>query len=250
MIKLKTPEEIEIIAKGGRILSRVMEELSQEVKPGISTKELDRVAETLIFKYGGQCAFKGYHGFPACLCVSVNEEVVHSVPSNRLLKSGDIITLDLGVLLEGFNTDMAITVPVGDVSKNTMKLVNVAKEALAIGINEVAEGKYFGDIGSSVQKYVQKNGFSIVKNLCGHGIGRELHEDPFILNYGKAGSGLEIKEGMVFCIEPIIAEGRGDIKNASDGFGFETQDGLLSAHFEHTIAVTKEGVKVLTSLGA
>ena len=254
MILIKSPAEIEIMAEGGKILAKIMKELEKNVKPGITTKELDRLAESLILKSGGQCSFKGYvskdgdtvRPYPACLCTSVNEEIVHAIPSDRVLKNGDILKLDLGILYKGFNTDMAITVPVGKISFEAQRLIRVTKKALKIGIKKSRAGNTFGDIGNTIQRYVESQGFNVVRELCGHGIGRELHEDPQILNYGKRHTGPEIKEGMVFCLEPMVTVGDWHIKRGKDGYSYETTDGSLSAHFEHMVAATKEGPKILT----
>lgn len=247
MIPLKTLEEIEIMKKGGRILAKIMKELEKKVKPGIKTIELDRVAETLILKSGGKCSFKGYDGFPACLCTSINQEIVHGVPSERVLKEGDILSLDLGIFYKGFHCDMAITVPVGKVAPEVLRLIKVTKKALKRGIKKVRVGNTFGDIGNTIQRYVESQGFNVVRELCGHGIGRELHEEPKILNFGKRHSGPEIKEGMVFCIEPMVTAGDWRLKKSKDNFGYETLDGSLSCHFEHTVAVTKNGYQILTN---
>ena len=247
-IGLKTKKEIEIMAEGAKILANILKELAEQVRPGISTKELDRVAETLIFKSGGICSFKGYDGFPSCLCSSVNEEIVHSIPSGLILKEGDIISLDLGILYKGYHADMATTLPVGEINSKSAELIKVTKEALDRGIKEVKPGKTFGDIGRAIQQYVESRGFNVVRDLCGHGIGKELHEEPQILNYGKPNTGPEIKEGMVFCLEPMVTAGSWKIKKSKDGYGFQTKDGSLSAHFEHTLAVTKNGAKILTML--
>lgn len=248
MISIKTPDEIGIIAEGGKILAKIMKELEKKVQPGITTNELNRLAESLIFKSGGKCSFKGYDNFPACLCTSINEEIVHSAPSGRQLKEGDIISLDLGLLYKGFHTDMAITIPVGKILPENQRLIRVTKKALKRGLKKVRPGNTIGDISNTVQRYVESQGFNVVRELCGHGIGREIHEDPKILNYGKRHTGPEIKEGMVLCIEPMITVGDWKLKKSKDGFGYETQDGLLSCHFEHTIAVTKNGAKILTVL--
>jgi methionyl aminopeptidase len=256
MIEIKTPQEIEIMAEGGKILAKIMKELEKNVKPGITTKELDRLAESLILKSGGKCSFKEYvskdgdtaRPYPACLCTSINEEIVHALPSDRTLKNGDILKLDIGMFYKGFHSDMAITVPVGRVSFEAQRLIRVTKKALKMGIKKVKPGNTFGDIGNTIQRYVEDQGFNVVRELCGHGIGRELHEDPQILNYGKRHTGEKIKEGMVFCIEPMVTMGDWHIKRTKDGYGYETQDGSLSAHFEHTMAVTKKGCQVLTEL--
>jgi methionyl aminopeptidase len=246
MISIKTKEEIKTMAAGGKILAKVMKELEKKVKPGISTEELDRVAETLILKSGGQCSFKGFEGFPTCLCASINNELVHVVPSKRVLKEGDIISLDLGILYQGYHADMAVTVPVGKISPEAKRLIRATKKALKRGIKKVRPGNTFGDVGNTIQRHVEGQGFGVVRDLCGHGIGRDLHEDPKILNYGKRGTGPEIKTGMVFCLEPMVTMGDWKIKKSRDGFGFETQDGSLCCHFEHMMAATKNGVKVLT----
>jgi len=248
MISIKTPEEIEIMTEGGKILARIMKELENKVQPGITTNELNRLAESLIFKSGGKCSFKGYDNFPACLCTSINEEIVHSAPSSRQLKEGDIISLDLGILYKGFHTDMAITIPVGKILPETQRLIRVTKKALKRGLKKVRPGNTISDISNTIQRYVESQGFNVVRELCGHGIGKEIHEDPKILNYGKRHAGPEIKEGMVLCIEPMITIGDWKLKKTADGFGYETEDGSLSCHFEHTLAVTKNGAKILTVL--
>jgi len=258
MITIKIPEEVEIIAEGGKILAKIMKELENNVKPGITTKELDRLAESLIFKYGGECSFKGYQNFPACLCTSINEEIVHAVPSYRVLKEGDIISLDIGMKYNGFHTDMAITLPVGKINPETKRLIEVTKKALEIGIEKVKPENHIGDISRVIQKYVESQGFNVVRELCGHGIGREIHEDPQILNsvsfekklvdkvkYVEDGN-IEIEAGMILCLEPMVTVGDWHIKKSKDGFGFKTKDGSLSCHFEHTVAVTKNGAKILT----
>ena len=247
MIPIKSKEEIEIMAEGGKILAKILKELEKKVKPGITTKELDRVAETLIFKSGGTPSFKGYDEFPATLCTSINEELVHAVPSQRKLKEGDILSLDIGMKYQGYHSDMAITLPVPKkISPEAIRLIRVTKKALKRGIKKVRPGNTFGDIGNTIQRYVESQGFNVVRDLCGHGIGRELHEEPKILNYGKRHLGPEIKEGMTFCLEPMVTAGDWKLKKSKDGHGFETQDGSLSCHFEHMMVVTKNGVKVLT----
>ena len=248
MIPIKTPEEIKTMAEGGKILAKIMKELEKKIEPGITTKELDKLAEELVFKYGGECSFKGYEGFPTCLCTSINEEIVHSAPSNRRLKQGDIISLDIGIFFKGFHADMAVTLPVGKVEPEIQRLIRVTKKALKRGIKKVRPGNTFGDIGNTIQRYVESQGFNVIRDLCGHGIGRELHEDPEVLNFGKRHSGEKIKEGMVFCLEPMVTMGDWHIKREKNGFGYETQDGSLSAHFEHTIAIVKNGCKVLTEI--
>lgn len=248
MISIKTPEEIKIMAEGGKILAKIMKELAENVRPGITTKELNRLSESLILNSGGKCSFKGYDGYPSCLCASVNEQIVHGVPSDRILKEGNIIGLDLGIFYKGFHNDMAITVPVGKVSAETERLIQVTKKSLELGIEKVKPGNNIGDISNVIQEYVEAQGFNVVHELCGHGIGREIHEDPKILDYGKKGTGPEIKEGMVLCIEPMVTVGLWKLKESADGFGYETADGSLTCHFEHTIAVTKNDCQTLTQI--
>ncbi len=243
---IKSAQEIKIMAEGGKILARIMEELGKKVKPGVSTEELDRAAEALILKSGSQCSFKGYQGYPACLCASINQEIVHAVPSSRVLKEGDIISLDLGLFYKGFHADMAKTLPVGKVSPEVQRLIRVTRKALKRGIKKAKPGNTFGDIGNTIQRHVESQGFNVVRDLCGHGIGKELHEEPQILNYGKRKTGPEIKEGMTFCLEPMVTVGDYHIKKSKDGHAFETADGSLSCHFEHMVVVTKNGAKILT----
>lgn len=248
-VVLKTEKEIEIMRQGGQILARVMKELEKEVKPGIATEYLDRFAENLIFKFGAKPSFKNYDGFPATTCISVNEEVVHAVPSKRILKEGDIVSLDIGLKYKGYHSDMAISVAVGDkVAPTALRLIKVTKASLYIGIDAIKVGKRFGNIGYEIQKYVERNGFGVVRDLTGHGIGKQLHEDPQILNYGDKGSGAEIKKGMVFCIEPMVTVGSWEVARAKDGYGYKTKDNSLAAHFEHTIAIIEQGVEILTEL--
>jgi len=221
MITIKSLKEIQIMKEGGRILAGVMEKLEKKVEPGISTKELDRLAESLILNSGAKLAFKGYNNFPTALCVSINEQIVHGVPSERTLEQGDIVSLDLGLLYNGFYSDMAVTVPVGKVDPDPARLIRVCKKALKRGIKKVRPGNTFGDIGNTIQRYVEDQGFNVVRDLCGHGIGRELHEDPQILNYGKRRSGPEIKEGMVLCLEPMVTMGDYKIKKTQDGILYQ-----------------------------
>jgi len=246
MIPIKSEKEIQIIAANGKILASIIKELEKKVRPGISTEELDRVAESLILNSGGTPSFKGYDGYPATLCTSINEEIVHGVPSSRVLKEGDILSLDIGMKLNGFHTDMAVTVGVGKISPQAQRLIWVTKKALKRGIKKVRPDNTFGDIGNTIQRYVEDQGLGVVRELCGHGIGQELHEDPQVLNYGKRHDGATIKEGMVFCIEPMITIGDWKIEEMPDGFCYKTADNSLSAHFEHTIAVTKDGPVILT----
>jgi len=248
MISIKTPEEIQIMREGGKILAAVLKEVEKSARPGITTLELDKLAEESILKSGAKPAFKGHEGFPFSLCASVNEVVVHGFPSAYVLKEGDIIGLDLGVLYKGFNTDMSITIPIGKVSFEAKRLINVTKKSLRLGIKKAKVGNTFGDIGNSVQRFVEDQGYGVVRELCGHGIGKEVHEEPRIPNFGKRGSGEAIKEGMVFCIEPMVTMGDYQLKKADDGYGYAARDNSLTAHFEHTIAITKKGPRILTEI--
>lgn len=246
MIHIKSPEEIQIMAEGGKILATVLKEIAKMVKPGITTLELDRAAEALILKYGAKPAFKGYQKFPYSLCASVNENIVHGYPSDKLLKEGDIVGLDLGVLYKGYNTDSAITVPVGDISFEAKRLLKVTEKALRLGIKKVRAGITTEDIGNTIQRFVEDQGFGVVRDLYGHGIGKKVHEEPLVPNFGKRHEGIELKEGMVICIEPMVTAGNYEMKRSDDGYGYATRDGSLSAHFEHTIAITKDGARILT----
>jgi len=246
MIQIKSAEEIAVMREGGAILSEIITEIKKEVLPGKSTEELNRLGEGLFFKYG-RPSFKGYENFPAGVCLSLNEEIVHGVPSKRILKEGDILSLDIGLFYKNFHTDMAITVPVGKVDSEAARLLRVTQKALKEGIKRAKEGSFFGDIGEAIEKYVNSQNFTVLKNFCGHGIGRELHEDPQVLNFGRKNTGLEIKKGMVFCIEPIIGTGFWEAEMAETGFTYKTKDGSLAAHFEHTVAVTEKGVEILTA---
>ena len=248
MITIKSEKEIQIIREGGKILANVMKELEKMVRPGITTLELDRAAEALILSAGGRPAFKGYDSFPYSLCVSVNENIVHGLPSNYVLKDGDVLKLDLGVLYKGFNTDMAITVAVGKVSFEAKRLINVTKKSLRLGIKKAKIGNTIGDIGNTVQRFAEDQGFGVVRDLCGHGIGKNLHEDPKIPNYGKRGGGEDLMEGMVICIEPMVSAGDYNLKKSADGYGYASKDNSLTAHFEHTILITKKGPVVLTEI--
>jgi len=248
MITTKTEKEIQTIREGGKILATVIKELEKMAKPGLTTRDLDRAAEALILSAGAKPAFKGYEGFPYSLCVSINENVVHGFPSDYALKEGDILKLDLGVLYKGFNTDMAITVAVGKVSFEAKRLIDVTKKSLRLGIKKAKIGNTTGDIGNTIQRFVEDQGFGVIRELCGHGIGKTVHEDPKVLNYGKRGTGEKLVEGMVICIEPMVTMGDYNIKQSADGYGYATRDNSLAAHFEHTIAITKSGPKILTDL--
>lgn len=261
MIDIKTNKEINIMAKGGRILAEIMEILKRSVKPGITTQELNNLAEKLIQKKGTLCAFKGYQNFPTCLCTSINEEIAHNIPSSRALKEGDILTLDLGLFYpvfskqkdftnlnnsKGFYLDMAISLAVGEVRPEIQRFLRVAKKILKLAIKKIKPGNTLGDISNTIQRYAELQGFNVIQELCGHGIGRKLHEEPQVLNFGQRHQGERLKKGMVFTIEPMITMGDWKIKTSSDDYGFETKDGSLSCYFEHTIAVTENGAQILT----
>jgi methionyl aminopeptidase len=250
MIKIKTQEEIKKISESAKILAQAMRVIEVMVKPGTKTIDLDKAAEAFILSASAdrkaRPAFKGYERFPYSLCVSVNQNIVHGLPSEYVLKEGDIVGLDLGVLYQGYYSDMAITVPVGKVSDKTREIIDVTKESLEIAIKNSVVGNTVGDIGYQIQKFVEKRGFNLVKELCGHGIGKDLHEDPKIPNFGKRGSGEILQDGMVICIEPMVTAGSCKIKKSLDGYGYATEDDSLSAHFEHTIAITSKGPVILT----
>jgi len=248
MITIKTAEEIRAMKEGGEKLAAVMKELLKQVRPGITTKDLERAAAALILQSGASIAFKGYQGFPGAVCISVNDEIVHVVPSKRVLKEGDIITLDIGCIWKGFYLDMARTMGVGVVSSEVRHLINVTKKALRLGTKKATIGNTVGDIGETIQRFVEGQGYQVVRELCGHGIGKELHEDPKIPNFGKAEEGEKLKEGMVICIEPMATQGHWKLKHMKDGHGLATEDGSLSCHVEDTIAITRKGPEVLTKL--
>ncbi len=234
--------------QGGKILSTILKKISESIRPGMKTREIDQLARELVSYFKAKPAFLNYNGFPATICVSVNEEIVHGLPSDRVLKAGDVLKLDMGVNYQGFYTDSAITVVVGFGSDaRRQKLIDVTRNALEIGIEQAKTGNTLGDIGHAIQEYVESNGFSVIRDLVGHGIGRELHEEPEVLNYGKAGSGIKLKPGMVIAIEPMVVEGSWQIVQGSDGFSYVTADNKLAAHFEHTVAITKDGPQILTS---
>jgi len=247
VIHLKRPHEIEKMRASGRVLASVMRQVSEAIVPGKSTpKQLDALAERLIREAGGVPSFKGYRGFPASACISVNDVVVHGIPDDRPLQSGDIVGLDFGVILDGWHTDSAWTFPVGDIAPNAQRLLNVTREALFQGISKARIGNRIGDISATVQRYVESHGYGVVEELVGHGIGKSLHEEPSVPNFGRAGKGPVIKEGMTFCIEPMVNEGTYKVRTLEDQWTIVTADGKLSAHFEHTVAVTRDGPVLLT----
>ena len=247
MIYLKTEEEITLIKESAQVLGKAHAEVAQWVKPGITTKKLDTIAEDYIRSYGGIPSFKGFNNFPASLCMSVNEVVVHGIPGNYELKDGDIVSIDCGVKLNGFHSDSAYTYPVGEVSKEVMDLLTATKKSLYKGIEQAVDGLRIGDIGYAVQHYCEERGYTVVRELVGHGVGKELHEAPEVPNYGKRGKGLRLKEGMVLAIEPMINLGTKSVMQEKDGWTIRTTDRKYSAHFEHTVAVRKGKAEILTT---
>ena len=246
MIVCKSPAEIEKMRAANQLVAKVLEDLAALVAPGVSTADLDAAAEAKVRAAGAEPAFKGYRGYPATLCASVNEQVVHGIPSRRLLASGDIVSLDMGVRLNGFYGDSAVTVPVGTVSDEVKRLLQATQDALQAGIAQVKIGGRISDIGHAIQAFVEAQGFSVVREFVGHGIGAALHEEPQIANYGEPGRGPRLAEGMTLAIEPMVNMGKPAVRLLGDGWTAVTKDGSLSAHFEHTVAVTKNGPDVLT----
>ena len=248
MVILKQPDEIEKARASNRIVAEVLSVLREKVKPGVTTLELDQIAETIVEKRGARPAFKGYRGYPYALCASVNEEVVHGMPSKRVLVEGDIIGLDFGVYHQGFYGDSAITLPVGRVSGKAARLMEITERSLQAAILHACPGNRLGDISAAVQQTVEAAGYSVVRDFVGHGIGRDMHEDPQIPNFGKKGRGIELKAGMILAIEPMVNEGGYSVNVLSDGWTVVTQDGSLSAHFEHSVAITDNGPEILSRL--
>jgi len=246
VIVCKSPAELEKMRAANQLVAQVLEELAAMVAPGVTTADLDAAAEARVRAAGAEPAFKGYRGYPATLCASVNEQVVHGIPNRMALASGDIVSLDMGVKLNGYYGDSAVTVPVGTVDENVRKLLRVTREALDKGIAQVKVGGRISDIGHAIQAHVEANGFSVVREFVGHGIGASLHEEPQIANYGEPGRGPRLAEGMTLAIEPMVNMGKAAVRVLADGWTAVTRDGSLSAHFEHTVAVTRDGPLVLT----
>ncbi len=244
---LKSKEEIEQIRRSGQVLGKAHAEVAKLIGPGITTAALDKVAEEYIKDFGGTPSFKGYNGFPASLCISVNDKVVHGIPNAYVLKEGDIVSIDCGVFLNGFHSDSAYTYAVGTVAAKTQKLLDVTKEALELAVRSIGPGSRLGDIGFTVQTHAERHGFSIVRELVGHGLGRSLHESPEVPNYGKRGQGSKLEEGLVIAIEPMVNEGSRNIVQERDGWTIRTADRKPSAHFEHTVAIVEGKADVLTT---
>ncbi|GBC83295.1 Methionine aminopeptidase 1 [bacterium HR10] len=248
MVVCRTKEEIEKIRRAGRIVAEVLRDLRQMAQPGVTTRELDRYAEAKIRARGGIPTFKGYRGFPASICTSINEEVVHGIPSDRKLQAGDIVGIDCGVTLDGYVADAAITVPVGEISEELQRLLRVTEEALYRAIEQARVGNRLYDISYAVQSYAEAHGYSVVRDFCGHGVGRQMHEDPQVPNFGTPGRGLRLRPGLVLAIEPMLNLGTHEVEIAEDGWTVRTVDRRPSAHFEHTIAITERGPVILTTL--
>jgi methionyl aminopeptidase len=246
VIQLKTPEEIDRMAAAGRILARCHEILRAKARPGVTTGELDAAAERFIRSQGGEPAFKGYRGFPGSICASPNSMVVHGIPGAYALKRGDILSIDIGVILDGWVADAAITHPIGNVTPIAGRLLATTRAALFDAVEQTRAGNRLGDVSHAVQSRVENDGFAVIRSLVGHGIGRDMHEDPQIPNFGEAGTGPELEEGMVLAIEPMVNVGTHHVRMGNDNWAVYSQDGSLAAHFEHTVAVTAEGPRILT----
>ncbi len=247
MINIRSPREIEQLRKANAIVAEVFQRLEGKVIPGVTTQELDQIAEEYIRSRGAVPAFKGYRGFPATLCTSINEEVVHGIPGQRKLKEGDLVSLDVGVIRNGYFGDAAVTLPVGEVDPEARRLIEVTERALFIGIEKTKAGNRLFDISSAIQQWVESNGFSVVRDFVGHGIGKSLHEEPQIPNFGSPHQGPRLAKGMVFALEPMVNEGTYEVKVLSDAWTVITADGKRSAHFEHTIAITDGGPEILSA---
>ncbi len=246
MIIQKSPEEIEKIAAAGRVLARCLSMLHGKARPGVTTADLDEAAEKFIRSQGGEPAFKGYRGFPGSICASPNSMVVHGIPGDYELKRGDVLSTDVGVVLDGWVADAAITVPIGNVTPLAKRLLSTTRAALFEAVEACRVGNRLGDVSYAVQQRVEQDGFSVIRSLVGHGIGRDMHEDPQIPNVGDPGTGPELAEGMVFAIEPMVNAGAEDVRMGSDNWAVYARDGSLTAHFEHTVAITAEGPRILT----
>lgn len=246
MILLKSPKDLEMLKRSGRILASVMRQVERIIRPGITTEDIDRISEEFILKEKAVAAFKGYKGFPATACISVNEEIVHGIPGPRVILEGDIVSIDLGVNYQGYFSDMALTLPVGKINQGKRKLIEVTKKSLELGIQQARVGNYLTDISHSIQSFVESQGFSVVRQFVGHGIGTALHEDPEIPNFGQPHLGPLLASGMVLAIEPMINLGGWECSILENGWTAVTKDGAPSAHFEHTVAITDKGPVILT----
>jgi methionyl aminopeptidase len=248
MIFIKTAEEVELLRESNLLVSRTLAEIAQHIRPGVSTAELDSIAETFIRDHGAEPGFKGYQGFPATLCTSVNEQVVHGIPSKKnVLRDGDIISVDCGVLKNGYYGDTAFTFEVGEISQEVKRLLRITRECLYKGIEKAVEGQRTGDIGHAVQTHAESNGYSVVRELVGHGLGKKMHEEPEVANYGRRGAGVKLRKGTVICIEPMINMGKRQIRQGSDGWTISTADKLPSAHFELAVVVDRGEADILST---
>ena len=247
MIIRKSPAEIEKMARAGAVLRGCLELMAQEVRPGITTRELDRLAERYIRAKGGTPTFKGYRGFPGSICASPNDMVVHGIPGKVRLFEGDILGVDVGVTVDGYIADAAMTFPVGEITEEARRLLRVTEESLMKGIEQCTVGNRVGDISHAVQTHAEAHGYAVVQSMVGHGVGRDMHEDPQVPNFGPAHQGPELREGMVLAIEPMINAGAYQVEMGEDGWAIYTRDGSLSAHFEHTVAITNSGPRILTN---
>jgi methionyl aminopeptidase len=248
MIYIKTADEIELMRESNLLVSRTLAEIAKHIRPGVSTGELDRIAESFIRDHHAVPGFKGYQGFPATLCTSVNSQVVHGIPSDKVvLREGDLISVDCGVIREGYYGDTAFSFPVGDVSEEVRRLLRITRESLYKGIEKAVDGHRVGDVGHAVQQHAESNGYSVVRELVGHGLGKHMHEEPEVPNYGRRGTGVKLKKGMVICIEPMINMGKRQIAQGADGWTISTADGKPSAHFELAIAIDKGEADILST---
>jgi methionyl aminopeptidase len=248
MIIRKSPSEIETMARAGRVVADTIALLGEHVRPGVTTFELDQIADEFIRTEGGTSSFKGYRGYPAAICTSPNDMVVHGIPGSRTLSEGDILSVDVGVVLDGFVADSAHTFPVGEISPEAVRLLDMCQAALAAGIEQCRSGNHLSDVSHAIQTATEEAGFSVVRSLVGHGIGRSMHEDPQIPNYGPPGRGPELAAGMTFALEPMITAGSPEVYLHDDNWSISTVDGSLAAHFEHTVAVTDDGTRILTAV--
>lgn len=246
MINIKTQDEIEKMRKAGHLNYLTREYIKTIITPGITTGEIDQKCEEYIRSIGGIPGFKGYGGFPGAICISVNDEVVHGIPGDRIIKNGDIVSIDVGVMVDGYHSDAAETIAVGDINKEKEHLLYHTKAALRVGISEVKPGAKIGNIGARIQGYAERHGLGVIRELVGHGVGSDLHEEPDVPNYGKYNTGVTLKEGMVIAIEPMLTSGKRYVRELSNGWTIVTKDKNPSAHFEHTVLVTKEGYEILT----
>jgi methionyl aminopeptidase len=247
-IGIKGERELGAMRKAGKVVAEVLGVLERSIKPGMKTKELDEIAEREVRRLGGKSSFKGYRGYPATLCVSVNDEIVHGIPGEKIIKAGDIVSMDFGAIVDGYQGDAAITVIAGEASALSKGLVNATRESLAAGIAAARAGGRLGDISAAIQRYAEARGFSIVREYTGHGIGREMHEDPLVPNFGEPGTGPELKKGMTLALEPMLTTGGWRTKVGRDNWVVSTADGSMAAHFEHTIAVTGGQAEILTRI--